>query len=101
VPPAGTIGISGMDASANCSVLAAPIATTGRKFVARYYSKFPGKVLTHTEALSLSTAGLHVVTVYEDTNNDIQFFTPALGSANATLALQQAKALGQPAGSAI
>lgn len=100
-PPAGTIGVSGMDASAHCGGLAKAIAGTGRKFVGRYYSLSPVKNLTLAEARALTDADLQIVTVYEDGGDHLGFFQPTVGTANAKTALQQAGAIGQPEGSAI
>jgi hypothetical protein len=90
-----------MDASAGCAAFAGGIVAAGMKFVARYYSKFAGKAMTRAEALALSQAGLQLAAVYQDMNDDIQYFSPALGQQSAARALGQAAAVGQPAGSAI
>lgn len=92
---------AGMDASVDCAPFASGIVAAGMKFVARYYSKFAGKAMTRAEALGLSQAGLQVAAVYQDIQNDIQYFSPALGQQSAARALAQAAAVGQPAGSAI
>ena len=91
----------GMDACMNCAPFAASIAAAGMKFVARYYSRSHGKAMTRAEALALSQAGLQVAAVYQDVNNDIQYFSSVLGRQSAARALEQAAAVGQPAGSAI
>ena len=91
----------GMDASVNCSPLAACIVATGMKFVARYYSKAASKAITRKEGLALSKAGLKLLVVYQDKQDDVRFFTGGEGKASARRALTQAQALGQPAGSAI
>jgi peptidoglycan hydrolase-like protein with peptidoglycan-binding domain len=92
---------AGMDASVNCGPFAACIVTAGMQFVARYYSQSSSKAITRTEALALSRAGLKLAAVYQDVNNDIQYFGAALGRQCALRALAQASAVGQPAGSAI
>ena len=91
----------GMDACIDCAPFAAGILAAGMKFVARYYSRRAAKAMTRAEALALSQAGLQLVAVYQDVNNDIQYFSAALGRQSAAAALGQAAAVGQPAGSAI
>jgi hypothetical protein len=91
----------GMDAAVNCTSFADAIVASGMKFVARYYTRFSNKVISRTEALTLSQAGLQLVTVFQDVNNNIQFFNATLGAQNAGKALQLAAAIGQPSGSAI
>jgi peptidoglycan hydrolase-like protein with peptidoglycan-binding domain len=93
--------IAGIDASVNCGPFAAAIAAAGIQFVARYYSKTASKATKAAEAIALDGAGLQLVTVYEDINNDVKFFTAAIGTQQGTTALAQAGAVGQPAGSAI
>jgi peptidoglycan hydrolase-like protein with peptidoglycan-binding domain len=92
---------AGMDASVNCGPFAACIVTAGMKFVARYYSQSASKAVTRMEALALSRAGLKLAAVYQDVDNDIRYFSSALGRQCALRALAQASAVGQPAGSAI
>jgi peptidoglycan hydrolase-like protein with peptidoglycan-binding domain len=91
----------GMDAAMDCTPFAQPIAEAGIKFVARYYSKYASKTMTRREARALSKAGLQVAAVYQDIHNDIRYFSAELGKENASRALAQAAAVGQPAGSAI
>ncbi len=71
------------------------------KFVGRYYSNTASKTLTVAEAHTLSSAGLQLMTVYQDANNNLASFTVPKGTSQATKALQLAAAVGQPAGSAI
>jgi peptidoglycan hydrolase-like protein with peptidoglycan-binding domain len=98
----GLAGASpGMDASADCAPFAASLVAAGMRFVARYYSRFAAKAMTRAEALALSRAGLQVAAVYQDLNDDIRYFSPVLGRESAFRALEQAAAVGQPAGSAI
>lgn len=93
--------VSGIDASVNCGPFAAAIAAAGIEFVARYYSKTASKAIKKAEAISLTGAGLQLMTVYEDINNDVKYFTAAIGTQQASTALTQAAAIGQPTGSAI
>ncbi len=95
------LGTPGMDASMNCAPFAAQLATAGIQFVARYYSRFSGKALSPEEANALSQAGLQLVVVYQDAGDTIDSFSADKGRDNATRALAQAAAIGQPAGSGI
>ena len=95
------LGTPGMDASVSCASLAPQLPSQGIQFVIRYYSKFSSKAVTRAEALALSQAGLKTVVVYQDVNNAISFFSASLGRQNATAALAQAAAIGQPAASTI
>jgi len=90
-----------LDADADCAPFAPQFVADGFKFVVRYYSRCPKKVLDLAEARTLSAAGLQPVTVYQDTNNSIELFTAALGASQAAKAVQLATALGQPSGGAI
>ena len=97
----GRVTTPGMDAMIDCASFASSIASAGMKFVARYYSKYPAKIMTRQEALALSKAGLQIAAVYQDNNNAVQYFSTQLGSQCASRALQIAAGTGQPAGSAI
>jgi Rv2525c-like, glycoside hydrolase-like domain len=72
-------------------------------FVARYYrdpdSGWPA--LSPSEARRLSALGLKIVAVYEWHSPDPSHFTYASGYSDAMSAYAQARAVGQPAGSAI
>jgi len=92
---------AGMDANVNCAALAPKIAAAGLRFVARYYSSSSSKALTATEAQALSAAGLSIVTVFQDFNNSLKYFSAMIGTKQARKALAMATAIGQPAGSAI
>jgi hypothetical protein len=67
--------------------------------VGRYYSSKAGKRISPREARTIAAAGLKLIVVFEDSGD------PPLGgnagTNDAQLALQQAKAIGQPPGSAI
>jgi len=76
-----------MDANVNCTQLAAKIVTARIKFVIRYYSKFSSKGLTLTEAGALSSAGLQLMAVYQDSNDKLELFTADLVTQQATRAL--------------
>src|SRR5207247_11472667 len=103
VSPAGRVAVPGMDARVNCGAFASCIATAGMKFVVRYYSNVVNKTMTRAEEAALSTAGLQVAAaaVFQDSGNDIKFFSAELGKKNAAKALLLAAGIGQPAGSAI
>jgi len=97
--------VSGIDSSSACtSSSCACLKQNGITFVGRYYSRttqIPGKKLTPAEAELISSAGLELVAVYEDGPTSYSYFSAARGTADATGALQQAAAVGQPEGSAI
>ncbi|HEY3442143.1 MAG TPA: glycoside hydrolase domain-containing protein [Paludibaculum sp.] len=92
---------AGLDASVDCTLFAAGIAAEGIRFVARYYSRVAAKTLNPAEAKALCAAGLRLVTVYQDSQNDVKFFSEAQGVAAAERALALAGAVGQPEDSAI
>jgi hypothetical protein len=72
-------------------------------FVARYYrspaSRWPA--LSPSEAQRLSSLGLNIVAVWEWHSGTPEYFTYASGYNDALTAYRQAKAVGQPAGSAV
>ena len=92
--------ITGMDASMNCEEFTECIAGAGMEFVARYYSSFKRKVLARSEAIALSSAGLDLVAVFEDTAN-IEDFDADSGEKDAMVALSCASDAGQPSETAI
>ena len=67
--------------------------------VGRYYSSETGKRISVSEAEAIAASGLKLFMVFED-NGDPPLDGNA-GSTDAKLALEQARAIGQPAGSAI
>lgn len=80
------------------------LQSNGIAFVGRYYSRttqIAGKKLTQEEAQLILSAGLQILTVYEDGPTSSSYFSSARGTADADGALQQAAAIGQPVGSAI
>lgn len=93
----------GMDASVRCQSFASQIAAAGMRFVVRYYTTAANsaKLLKLDEAKALCQAGLQLVVVFQDFNNDATRFTAAIGTQQAKRALTLAAAIGQPAGSAI
>ncbi len=93
--------LAGMDASVNCSSFAGGIFQADMRFAARYYSNTTAKTLTLPEAQQISKAGVDIVTVFEDSNDSIEFFSAAIGKNQAEKALQLAARIGQPEGTAI
>jgi peptidoglycan hydrolase-like protein with peptidoglycan-binding domain len=93
--------VAGMDASINCQSFAMRIAAQGMKFAGRYYSGNTKKALTVTEARALSSAGVNIITVFENSNNSAEFFSTGIGTSQATSALEQAATVGQPPFTAI
>jgi Domain of unknown function (DUF1906) len=76
---------------------------SGLEFVARYYrepvSRWPA--LSASEAQGLSSQGLKIVAVWESHSRNVQHFSYFSGYNDAMMAYPQARAVGQPAGSAI
>ena len=99
--PAGRAAIPGMDTAADCSSFASCIASAKMRFVVRYYSASAKKRMARPEAVALAKAGLQLAAVYQDSNNDLKFFSEQIGRKHASAALQQAQEIGQPTGSAI
>jgi peptidoglycan hydrolase-like protein with peptidoglycan-binding domain len=99
--PAGRAAIPGMDTAADCSAFASCIASANIKFVVRYYSANAKKRMTRAEAVALANAGHQLAVVYQDSNDDLKFFSEQAGRKHASTAFEQAQAIGQPAGSAI
>ena len=97
--------LSGVDSSSACTASTLGcLQSSGIAFVGRYYSRttqIAGKKLTQSEAQLILSAGLHLVTVYEDGPTSYSYFSASRGTQDAQTALQQAAAIGQPSGSAI
>jgi hypothetical protein len=97
--------VTGVDSSSACTSSAiACLQGEGITFVGRYYSRtthIEGKKLTASEAELLSAAGMQIVAVYEDGPTSYGYFSASRATADATGAMQQAEAVGQPVGSAI
>jgi peptidoglycan hydrolase-like protein with peptidoglycan-binding domain len=98
-----TVGadVGGMDSDTDCSAYAGQIFAQGMRFVARYYSDNRKKALSLAEARELSSAGLAIVAVFENSNNSAGRFSMATGQAHAATALRLAATIGQPSGTAI
>lgn len=88
-----------IDTDTNCTLRTGPLKRRGVTHVGRYYAAKGSKRLSKTEAETLSGAGLRIFTVYEDSGDPD--LTAVRGIRDAQIALAQARAIGQPTGSAI
>ena len=90
-----------IDTNRNTKAVAKKLAQAGVKTVCRYYSapSAKSKILTKEEAAAISSAGMSIVTVFE--HGASPTLDNATGSSHASLARDQAVAIGQPKGSAI
>jgi hypothetical protein len=93
----------GIDLATDAGHVAQYIKGNGLDFVARYYRKPDSRwpALSANEAKVLSALGLNVVAVWESHSQHRDYFTYSRGYWDAMQAGQQAKLVGQPAGSAI
>lgn len=100
-----TTTLSGCDSSSACTEdTISCLQENGLSFVGRYYSDtthITGKKLTAVEAQLLSSAGIDIVTVYEDAPTSYDYFSASRGTKDANGALAQALSVGQPQESAI
>lgn len=104
VAPPRSVGMThGLDMPTDASDVLSELKGVRLDFVARYYrdptSRWPP--LTAREAQRLSSLGLNIVTVWEWHSHDPAYFTYGSGYSDAIQAHRQAKAVGQPPGSAI
>ena len=94
---------AGIDCAVDCTSHAAAIGSSAAKVVGRYYrwptSKYPS--FTHAEALSLSQAGLSILTLWESASSTIANFSFNDGVDQGTSAINQALKAHQPAGTPI
>jgi hypothetical protein len=101
--PPGMGPAQGVDLPTDASDVLNELKDSRLAFVARYYrtpaSRWPP--LSASEAQRLSSLGLKIVAVWEPYSPDPAYFSYASGYADALAAYGQAKAVGQPAGSAI
>lgn len=93
--------MNALDTAQTTTSKLACLAAAGVEAVGRYYSKSGWKRLTNAEARALSDAGIAIWVVYQDANNSYGAFTATRGRDHAGRAVQQARGIGQPAGSAI
>jgi hypothetical protein len=100
--PGPTPGL-GIDMATDASDVLNELVANQVEFVARYYrdpdSRWPP--LSPSEAQRLSSAGLKIVAVYEYHSPRRAHFTYEWGYSDAFTAYSEARAVGQPAGSAI
>lgn len=101
-PPVGGRA-RGIDMALDSRDVAQELKNSGLHFVARYYrspaSRWPA--LSADEARIVSANGMKLVAVWEYLSNRPEHFTYERGYSDALTAWQQARAIGQPPGSAI
>ena len=88
-----------IDTSSNVSAKLDMLRTRNVSAVGRYFSSSAWKRLTAAEAKRIDAAGLRMFTVFEDDGDPT--LTVDMGLHHARIALAQARAVGQPEGSAI
>lgn len=93
--------LQGFDTALDMGRHAASLRAQGMDFVMRYYSHNTAKNLGPGEARSLCGAGLRLGVVWESAGTHAGYFSRQQGLQDASDALRQARALGQPPGSAI
>lgn len=108
-PPPLTLGAPGpgvargIDIATDARDVSQELKGSGLHFVARYYrdpaSRWP--TLSADEARTVAGAGMKLVTVWESHSHKAEYFSYASGYSDGMAAHRQAKAIGQPAGSAI
>ncbi len=102
VPPSIGSG-QGIDLATDASDVLIELQQSRLEFVARYYrepqSRWPA--LSASEAQQLSSLGLKIVAVWESHSRDPAHFSYTSGYFDAMTAYDEARAIGQPAGSAI
>jgi glycoside hydrolase-like protein len=101
-PP--TVGLArGIDLPIDARDVSNELTESRLGFVARYYrdpaSRWP--TLSAEEARMVSSAGMSLVAVWESHSHKPDYFSYASGYSDALAAHRQAKAIGQPSGSAI
>jgi hypothetical protein len=102
-PPQGPRLARGVDVPTDAGDVLAELKASGLDFVARYYrepdSRWPA--LSANEARQLSATGLKIVAVWESHSHKAAHFSYASGYGDALNAYGQARAIGQPPGSAV
>ena len=102
-PPPKVGPAQGVDLATDASDVLSELKDNRLDFVARYYrspeSRWPS--LTASEAQRLSSLGLKIVAVWESHSHHPEYFAYESGYGDAITAYGEAKAAGQPAGSAI
>jgi hypothetical protein len=103
VVPAASGPSRGIDMATDARDVSQELKGSGLHFVARYYrdpaSRLPP--LSAEEARAVAAAGMKLVTIWQYKSNKPEHFSYASGMADGMAAHRQAKAIGQPAGSAI
>jgi len=101
-PPAVQLS-EGIDLPTDARDISNELKGSHLDFVARYYrdpaSHWP--TLSAEEARTVSAAGMKLVALWESHSHKPAYFSYAAGYADALAAYRQARAIGQPAGSAI
>jgi hypothetical protein len=101
-PPAAGLA-RGIDLPTDARDVSAELKGGHLDFVARYYrdpaSRWPA--LSAAEARTVSSAAMKLVALWESHSHRPDYFSYASGYSDAIAAYRQAKAIGQPAGSAI
>jgi hypothetical protein len=109
-PPAQPVAVAprvgvarGIDLPIDARDVSMELKQSRLDFVARYYrdpaSRWP--TLSPEEARTVSSAGMDLVAVWESHSHRPDYFSYASGYNDALAAYRQAKAIGQPSGSAI
>lgn len=93
--------LKGLDTALDMRGHAVALRQQGYDFVMRYYSHNTAKNLSQAEAKLLSGAGLRIGTVWESAGTHAGYFSREQGLSDGADALNQARAVGQPPGSAI
>ena len=87
----------GLDTVSDVSNIVSTIKSKGYEFVVRYYSKSGNaKRMSTAESEAIFNAGLKRVVVYQNLHNDYSKFGSTIATTDATDAISQAKAHGQP-----
>jgi len=96
-------GPLGIDLAMDTSNLGEELRSSRIDFVARYYREPTSSLppLSSQEARKLDSLGLKIVAVWEQNSPDPENMSYSSGYDHAVSAYKQAKAIGQPAGSAI
>jgi hypothetical protein len=93
----------GIDIATDARDVSQELKGSGLHFVARYYrdpaSRWP--TLSAEEARTVTGSGMKLVTVWESHSHKPEYFSYASGYADGMAAHRQAKAIGQPTGSAV
>ncbi len=95
--------VYGVDSASNVTSIVNTLKNNAYSFVIRYYS-LPDNNVKRTSAAELAAignAGLKKVVVYQNLHNAYEKFSESIAQYDASDAISQAKAYGQPTGSAI